>query len=317
MGPLLNAFEMSKYMKKNDASVDGAVIANLVSHYLSADWAREGGDPCLLVPCHLENNQLTGELPSSLVDLHNLKKLCLQNNMLSGTIPWGLLNKKLVLKWVSSSPLVQRNQPAQRLVSSLPDAGTESIYCFTLSEIEDATRKFEKEIGSGGFGVVYYGEMKDGKEIAVKVLTRPLTHERSISWINRLEIAEDAAKGIEYLHTGCAPKTIHRDLKSSSILLDKHMRAKYYISQQLTEKSDVYGFGVILLELISGQEAISNETFGSDCRYIVQWAKLHIESGDIQGITDPSLRNEYDIQSVWKIAKKAFMCTQPRGSSCS
>lgn len=60
--------------------------------------------------------------------------------------------------------------PAQRIVSSLNDAATEAANCFSLSEIEDATRKFEKKIGSGGFGVVYYGKMKDGKEIAVKVL---------------------------------------------------------------------------------------------------------------------------------------------------
>ncbi|CAA0836466.1 Leucine-rich repeat protein kinase family protein [Striga hermonthica] len=162
--------------------------------------------------------------------------------------------------------------------------------------------------------------------------------------MKRLEIAADAAKGIEYLHTGCVPSIIHRDLKTSNILLDQNMRAKvsdfglsklavdgashvssivrgtvgyldpeYYISQQLTDKSDVYSFGVILLELISGQEAISNESFGLNCRNIVQWAKMHIESGDIQGIIDPTL-HEYDIQSMWKIAEKALMCVQPHGN---
>lgn len=49
-------------------------------------------------------------------------------------------------------------------------AAAEAANCFTLSEIDDATRKFEQKIGSGGFGVVYYGKMQDGKEIAVKVL---------------------------------------------------------------------------------------------------------------------------------------------------
>ncbi|CAK9163322.1 unnamed protein product [Ilex paraguariensis] len=44
------------------------------------------------------------------------------------------------------------------------------------------------------------------------------------------------------------------------------------------------------------------------------YAKLHIESGDIQGIIDPSLRNKYDMQSMWKIAEKALMCVQPHGS---
>ncbi|KDP29068.1 hypothetical protein JCGZ_16457 [Jatropha curcas] len=499
-GPLLNAMEINKYLEKNDGSPDGEVIASVISSYTSADWAQEGGDPCLPVPwswlqcnsdvqprivkillssknltgtipldlpklkglvevwldgnaltggipdftgctdleiIHLENNQLTGELPSSLLNLPNLRELYVQNNLLSGTVPSGLLNKNIVLNYsgnlnlhgggrrgkhigiiigssvgvavlliatVVSCLFIQRGKkkpdqepPVQRPPSN--DTPAEGAYCFAFSDIEDATKKFEKKIGSGGFGVVYYGKMKDGKEIAVKVLTSnsyqgkrefsnevtllsrihhrnlvqflgfcqeegrcmlvyefmhngtlkehlygPLTRGRNINWIKRLEIAEDAAKGIEYLHTGCVPAIIHRDLKTSNILLDKQMRAKvsdfglsklavdgvshvssivrgtvgyldpeYYISQQLTDKSDVYSFGVILLELMSGQEAISNESFGVNCRNIVQWAKLHIESGDIQGIIDPSLRDEYDIQSMWKIAEKALMCVQPHG----
>ncbi|XP_043711011.1 probable LRR receptor-like serine/threonine-protein kinase At1g67720 [Telopea speciosissima] len=505
-GPLLNAMEINKYLRINDGSLDGTVIADLVSHYSAADWAQEGGDPCLPVPwswvqcnsdpqprivsiflsrknltgnipleltkltglvelwldgnsltgpipaftgcinlkiIHLENNQLSGELPSSLADLQELKELY---NSLSGTVPSSLLEKNLILNYSGNINLHkggnQRSHmkvvigssvgaavlfiaaiisyifmrkgaekyykeeklppplPGQRLISSLSDVATEAAHCFAFSEIEDATKKFEKKIGSGGFGEVYHGKMKDGKEIAVKVLTSnsyqgkrefsnevtllsrihhrnlvqflgycqeqgksilvyeymhngtlkehlygPLTCEKSISWLKRLEIAEDAAKGIEYLHTGCIPTIIHRDLKSSNILLDKHMRAKvsdfglsklavdgashvssivrgtvgyldpeYYVSQQLTDKSDVYSFGVILLELISGQEAISNENFGVNCRNIVQWAKTHIESGDIQGIIDPSLQNEFEIQSVWKIAEKAMMCVQSHGS---
>lgn len=61
--------------------------------------------------------------------------------------------------------------PLQKPVSALNNAPAEAAHCFTLSDIEDATKRFEKKIGSGGFGVVYYGIMKDGKEIAVKVLT--------------------------------------------------------------------------------------------------------------------------------------------------
>ncbi|KAK9920819.1 hypothetical protein M0R45_029364 [Rubus argutus] len=472
-GPLLNAMEINKYLEKTDGSQDGAAIASFISQYSSADWAQEGGDPCLPVPwswvdcnsdaqprivkiklssmnltgnipsdltklsglvelwldgnsltgpipdftgcvdlkiIHLEKNQLTGGLPSSFMGLPSLKELYVQNNMLSGNIPSGLddnvvlnytgnINLRkggrtgsrtniiigttvgaavLLIATIASCILLRKRKkkynvqdkhshplPVQRIESNKGDAPTEAAHCFTHSEIEEATRKFEKKIGSGGFGVVYYGKTKDGKEIAVKVLTSnsfqgkrefsnevtllsrihhrnlvqflgycqedgrsmlvyefmhngtlkehlygPLTHEQRINWIKRLEIAEDAAKGIEYLHTGCVPAIIHRDLKSSNILIDKNMRAKvsdfglsklavdgashvssivrgtvgyldpeYYISQQLTDKSDVYSFGVILLELISGQEAISNENFGVNCRNIVQWAKLHIESG--------------------------------------
>ncbi|KAG8376511.1 hypothetical protein BUALT_Bualt09G0071000 [Buddleja alternifolia] len=505
MGPLLNAMEINKYLKKSDGSADGPVLAAVTTAYSSADWAQEGGDPCLPAPwswvqcssdpqpritsiklsgknlsgpipleftrlsglaelwldnnslsgsipdfsgcpnlrkIHLEDNHFTGELPSSLAGLNNLRELYIQNNMLSGNLPSGLLNKDLVLNYTGNTNLhrggsggnrkkiiigssvgaavlliatiiacillpkgkknilkqgkFQHDYSAKKLASSL-DTATEAAHYFTLSEIEDATKNFERKIGSGGFGVVYYGRLKDGKEIAVKILTndsfqgkREFSNEvsllsrihhrnlvqflgycqendksilvyefmhngtlkehlygprgRGVNWIKRLEIAEDAAKGIEYLHTGCVPMIIHRDLKTSNILLDKNMRAKvsdfglsklavdgashvssivrgtvgyldpeYYISQQLTDKSDVYSFGVILLELISGQEAISNENFGLNCRNIVQWAKMHIESGDIQGIIDPAL-HEYDIQSMWKIAEKALMCVQAHGS---
>lgn len=507
-GPLLNAMEINKYLKKSEGSLDELAIAGVVSTYSSADWAQEGGDPCLPVPwswvqcnsdpqpritsinlsgknltgnipldltrlssltelwldgnslagsipdftgntdlkiIHLENNQLSGKLPSSLGDLPNLRELYLQNNRLSGAMPPSLLKKNLVLNYagnlglhkggssenhskiitglsIAAAVLViatiascflmnkgkKKNpkrdptrQSVNRPINSFGDAATESAQCFTLSDLVEATKDFERKVGSGGFGIVYYGKLKDGREIAAKLLINnsfqgkrefsnevtllsrihhrnlvqflgfcqedaksilvyefmhngtlkehlygPLTRERSISWIKRLEIAEDAARGIEYLHTGCVPSIIHRDLKTSNILLDMNMRAKvsdfglsklaiegashvssivrgtvgyldpeYYISQQLTDKSDVYSFGVILLELISGQEAISNESFGVNCRNIVQWAKLHIENGDIQGIIDPSLQGDYDIQSMWKIAEKALMCVQPHGNT--
>ena len=61
--------------------------------------------------------------------------------------------------------------PDQKLTPSKSDHPTEAAHCFTFAEIEDATKEFEKKIGSGGFGVVYYGKTRDGKEIAVKVLT--------------------------------------------------------------------------------------------------------------------------------------------------
>nr|CAB3488802.1 unnamed protein product [Digitaria exilis] len=61
------------------------------------------------------------------------------------------------------------------------------------------------------------------------------------------------------------------------------------ICHQLTEKSDIYSFGVILLELISGHEPISNDNFGLNCRNIVAW-------------------------SVWKIAEVAIMCVKPKGA---
>jgi hypothetical protein len=61
--------------------------------------------------------------------------------------------------------------PAKKLGSYFSEVATESAHRFSLSEIEDATDKFERRIGSGGFGIVYYGKLADGREIAVKLLT--------------------------------------------------------------------------------------------------------------------------------------------------
>uniref|UniRef100_A0A0E0JUC4 Protein kinase domain-containing protein n=1 Tax=Oryza punctata TaxID=4537 RepID=A0A0E0JUC4_ORYPU len=264
---------------------------------------------------------------------------------------------------------------------------------FEVSELEAATSKFARRIGSGGFGVVYYGRLGDGREIAVKVasngnesiqgkkqLVNEVTllsriHHRNLvaflgyccegymlvyefmhngslkeqlpgmSWVRRLQVAEDAGKGIEYLHCGCTPAIIHRDIKTSNILLDAHMRAKvsdlglsksnststtitthvrgtlgyldphYYVSQQLTDKSDLYSFGIILLELISGRPPILLTDAGAGAS-LGPWAKSHYESGDIEAIVDPSLRGRYrDVHSVWKVAETAVRCidADPRG----
>ncbi|KAK2455062.1 putative LRR receptor serine/threonine-protein kinase [Trifolium repens] len=394
-------------------------IIHLENNQLAGALPASLGSLPNLKELYVQNNMLSGTVPSELLSKYLLfnysgnigfNKGSRKNNqlyviigsavgaaiLLLATIISCLCMHKGKIKYYDQDHLVSLS--TQNLESK-SDGHAEVAHCFSFSEIESSTNNFEKKIGSGGFGVVYYGKQKDGREIAVKVLTSnsyqgkkefsnevtllsrihhrnlvqllgycreegnsiliyefmhngtlkehlygPLTHGRSINWIKRLEIAEDSAKGIEYLHTGCVPAVIHRDLKSSNILLDRHMRAKvsdfglsklavdgashvssivrgtvgyldpeYYISQQLTDKSDIYSFGVILLELISGQEAISNDSFGANCRNIVQWAKMHIESGDIQGIIDPALHGDYDLQSMWKIAEKALMCVQPHG----
>ncbi|GER28676.1 leucine-rich repeat protein kinase family protein [Striga asiatica] len=392
-------------------------IIHLENNQLTGDLPSSLGGLSNLRELYVQNNRLSGNVPSGLLNrdmslnytgnpgLHNKgkienhKKIILGTSVGAAVLLIATVAAFFLLPKRKKNPKQGKLQHGMSVQKPVSDSATEAAHYFSLSEIEAATNNFERKIGSGGFGVVYYGRLKDGKEIAVKILTNdsfqgkrefsnevsllsrihhrnlvqflgycqedgksilvyefmhngtlkehlygPLTHGRGINWMKRLEIAADAAKGIEYLHTGCVPSIIHRDLKTSNILLDQNMRAKvsdfglsklavdgashvssivrgtvgyldpeYYISQQLTDKSDVYSFGVILLELISGQEAISNESFGLNCRNIVQWAKMHIESGDIQGIIDPTL-HEYDIQSMWKIAEKALMCVQPHGN---
>ncbi|XXG57241.1 hypothetical protein AAC387_Pa03g4451 [Persea americana] len=109
----------------------------------------------------------------------------------------------------------------------------------------------------------------------------------ALSWNRRLHIVLDVAQGLEYLHNGCKPPIIYRDVKTANILLNERLEAKiedfglskvfsddfthvstavkgtfgyldpkYYNSNNLTEKSDIYSFGVVLLQLITGKTAI-------------------------------------------------------------
>ncbi|KAH1236640.1 putative LRR receptor-like serine/threonine-protein kinase [Glycine max] len=211
----------------------------------------------------------------------------------------------------------------------------------TLSELKEATDNFSKKIGKGSFGSVYYGKMRDGKEIAVKKSSK----KKNLDWLTRLRIAEDAAKGLEYLHTGCNPSIIHRDIKTGNILLDINMRAKvsdfglsrlaeedlthissiargtvgyldpeYYASQQLTEKSDVYSFGVVLLELISGKKPVSSEDYGDEMN-IVHWARSLTRKGDAMSIIDPSLAGNAKTESIWRVVEIAMQCVAQHGAS--
>ncbi|KAH9544711.1 hypothetical protein CY35_12G009200 [Sphagnum magellanicum] len=166
-----------------------------------------------------------------------------------------------------------------------------------------------------------------------------------ISWNTRLDIALNAAEGLEYLHTGCVPSIIHRDIKTSNILLSANMTAKvadfglskavanegvshvstvvkgttgyldpeYYTSQQLTDKSDVFSFGVVLLELICGRPPIDTTLNDRMERNIADWVKPHIESGAINNIIDKAMEDNYMLESIWKVAEIAVMSIAPFG----
>ncbi|CAL5353509.1 unnamed protein product [Camellia sinensis] len=154
----------------------------------------------------------------------------------------------------------------------------------------------------------------------------------TLSWVRRLKIAVDAARGLDYLHNGSDPRIIHRDVKSSNILMDIEMNAKvcdfglskqvtqadathvttvvkgtagyldpeYYTTQQLTEKSDVYSFGVVLLELICGREPLRH-TGTPDSFNLVLWAKPYLQAGVFE-IVDENLKGTFDAESMRKTA---------------
>ncbi|KAK9672252.1 hypothetical protein RND81_12G087000 [Saponaria officinalis] len=163
-----------------------------------------------------------------------------------------------------------------------------------------------------------------------------------LDWVRRVTIAVQASRGIEYLHGYACPPVIHRDIKSSNILIDEEHNARvadfglsllgptdsssplaelpagtlgyldpeYYRLHYLTTKSDVYSFGVLLLEILSGRKAIDMQFEDGN---IVEWAVPLIRSGDINAILDPSLKSPPDIESLRRIAIVACKCVRMRG----
>ncbi|KAI7732204.1 hypothetical protein M8C21_012239 [Ambrosia artemisiifolia] len=166
----------------------------------------------------------------------------------------------------------------------------------------------------------------------------------NLTWHCRMKIALDTARGLEYLHENCKPSVIHRDLKSSNILLDSSFNAKlsdfglavmdgaqnksnvklsgtlgyvapeYLLDGKLTDKSDVYAFGVVLLELLLGRRPVE-KLAASQCQSIVTWAMPQLtDRSKLPNIVDPVIRYTMDLKHLYQVAAVAVLCVQPEPS---
>ncbi|XP_068305668.1 serine/threonine-protein kinase-like protein CCR4 [Pyrus communis] len=223
--------------------------------------------------------------------------------------------------------------------------------CAFVNELESLSRLNHKNL------VQLLGFFEDAKEriLVYEYLENgslhdhlhELPHSPLLSWAKRIEVALDAARGIEYLHVYAIPPVIHRDIKSSNILLDDTLRGKvadfglslmgpedeethlslgaagtfgymdpeYYRLRRLTSKSDVYSFGVVLLELLSGYNAIHKNENGMP-RNVVDFVVPYIANDEIHRILDPRVAppTPFEIEAVAYVGYLAADCVRLQGS---
>ncbi|KAL6512235.1 hypothetical protein OROHE_019847 [Orobanche hederae] len=185
--------------------------------------------------------------------------------------------------------------------------------------------------------ILFYDYMENG---SLWDLLHGTTKKKKLDWATRLRIALGAAQGLAYLHHDCSPRIIHRDVKSSNILLDKDYEAhltdfgiakslcaskthtstylmgtigyidpEYARTSRLTEKSDVYSYGIVLLELLTGWKPVDNE---SNLHHLIL---TKAANNSVMDTVDPDISETCeDLGEVKKVFQLALLCTKRQPS---
>lgn len=160
-----------------------------------------------------------------------------------------------------------------------------------------------------------------------------------LDWQKRAAICLGTASGLSFLHEEAQPNIVHRDIKASNILLDENFNPKigdfglaklfpdnvthistrvagtmgylapeYALLRQLTKKADVYSFGILMLEIISGKSS-SKAAFGDNILVLVEWAWKLKEENRLLELVDTEI-TDYDENEVYRYLVIALFCTQ-------
>uniref|UniRef100_A0A1D1XWF4 Putative receptor-like protein kinase At1g49730 n=1 Tax=Anthurium amnicola TaxID=1678845 RepID=A0A1D1XWF4_9ARAE len=165
-----------------------------------------------------------------------------------------------------------------------------------------------------------------------------------LSWQRRIQIAIDVANALEYLHFYCDPPLFHQDINSSNIFLDENFVAKvsnfgpahvsrsgsisfepvstdipgslgyvdpeFAVTQELTDKSDIYSYGVLLLELVTGRCAVQENNT------LLEWSqKFMATDSKLPELVDPVIRNSFDLKQLQVIVGIIQWCTRSVGEA--
>ncbi|KAM3699585.1 hypothetical protein ACJW31_05G036600 [Castanea mollissima] len=342
------------------------ISLDLSSSGLIGEISADISNLVMLQYLYLSDNSLTGSIPHSLSQLKYLRVFVGENSNLCGSdscekkkkknnivvpilasvgglfiilltigaIFWGLTRRKQQenskeIAVVNIEPNVQ-NRPLESVQRQL-----------TYSELLKITNNFEKTLGKGGFGTVYYGCL-DRIHVAVKVFSPSSVQgyqqfQAEVKLLMRVH-HRNLTTLVGYCYEGTSMGLIYeymanRDLEahlSGDFGLSKifqtncgthvstnvvgtpgYLDPEYYKLNWLNEKSDVYSFGVVLLKIITNRPVIERSQGRT---HISQWVSFMLAKGDIQNIVDPRLRGDFNVNSVWKAVEIAVVCVSPTSS---
>uniref|UniRef100_A0A5B6ZHZ7 non-specific serine/threonine protein kinase n=1 Tax=Davidia involucrata TaxID=16924 RepID=A0A5B6ZHZ7_DAVIN len=172
-----------------------------------------------------------------------------------------------------------------------------------------------------------------------RALFGPEEYQLKLDWPTRHKICTGIAKGLAFLHEESRLKIVHRDIKATNVLLDKNLNPKisdfglakldeednthistriagtygymapeYAMRGYLTDKADVYSFGIVALEVVSGRSNTSYKT-KEDCFYLLDWALVLKKNETLMELVDPRLGSDFNKEEVMMMIDVALLCT--------
>ncbi|EOY13467.1 Leucine-rich repeat transmembrane protein kinase, putative isoform 3 [Theobroma cacao] len=178
-----------------------------------------------------------------------------------------------------------------------------------------------------------------------RALFGPEEYQLKLDWPTRRKICIGIARGLAYLHEESRLKVVHRDIKATNVLLDKNLNPKisdfglakldeeenthistrvagtygymapeYAMHGRLSDKADVYSFGIVALEIVSGRCNTKSRS-KEESFYLLDWAHILKEKGNLLDLVDPRIGSECNIEEVMAMINVALLCTNPTAAA--